>query len=301
MQIATWVRPEDSLKDADRRSWEFFHMYKSEIKKAYILAWNKDDRVYYGKKSVLGYDVLEETAKHLRDYKIEGGIWVPFFAGFSRKLYPNLRIREVDEALWSFTEKALQLRLSQIKELAENKEEFTEIHLDYLRAPQKERRYFELQYGGDLTQLVTEAVKSASRIARKNGKKLSVAVYKDNEGGADTSYEGMRICQDWAPWVQRNVVDEAVVMLYTFDMASFSKRVVDCQKICEGTDALRIGIAVNPDKLYPPKYPVLTKKEFDAQLGILQKNDVRKAAVFAWHGIANYPGRGYLQYVQKYA
>jgi hypothetical protein len=232
---------------------------------------------------------------------LEGAIWTPLFAGFSPKRYPHLKIRNVDGALWSVTEEAMRLRLAQIEELAESHPDFSEMHVDYVRAPEKAKEYFESLYGGDLTQLVTEAVESASRIARKNDKKISVAAFKDNESGADTTYESRRIHQDWAQWVQRKLVDEVVVMLYTFDMNSFSKRVADSKKICEGTDALRIGIGINPDKLYPPEYPVLTIKEFGAQIDILEKNEVDKVALFAWHGIADNPFRGYLKFLRKYS
>lgn len=293
MKIAAWVRPEESFANKSGIPTELQRMQEAGIDKIYLLVWNRDNRVYIGEKSEVGYDVPAEVGRFLSKYGIKGSLWTPVLAGPLDASYS--RFKEIEGAIWYVTKEASDIKSRQIGGLSDKYPDFYEIHLDYARSPEKGKEYFEDDI--NLTGLVTDTVRKIREATR--GKRLSAAVFKDNEGKYGTRHEALRINQDWAHWLKHRFLNEAVVMIYTPDMKSFANLVLKSKKIASGYAELRIGIGVNSDRLQREEHRMFTAQEFDMQLAILEANGIEGASILSWGGISG--KEDYLKILKEYS
>ena len=282
MKIAAWVRPEETFYEKSVIPNELEKMRKAGISNLYLLARHRDKRVYYGPHSTVGYDVLKEVNKLIPEYGIEAEVWMAIFVGHDPS-DTRLNVRNIDGALWSVTLQAMQIRINEIQVSCQEYNNFCGYHVDYARSPEKGKHHFGTEE--NLTYIVNTAVSEARRVTSAAGKKLSTAVYVDEEGGYGTEYEKRRINQDWNAWLNMGFLDKIVPMIYTSDKASLEKRAARANKIVAGRAELSIGIGVNSDRLYRVEHRMLSLEEFKEQLDILNESGIQGVSVLSWFGI----------------
>jgi len=293
MQFSTWIKPRESLKYENNND-VFGQLKDCGINCVYVLAFSPFGsdpyrfEKYFGE-TRLGYDALKFYMDRIVEHGLYSEIWMP--------VYPNSWIRELKDELitgvgdkcWlcPTSEKTSKPLLQVIKQLVKNYGNFNGLNADYVRCspicPERidgSKRFPRCEQGSDE---ITKFIRKLSEVMKRYNKRLSVDVFVDSQNDGTTSYESIRVHQDWRKWAEEGYVDRAIPLIYTKSQTDFEERVKRSKEIMKiNTDIeLEIGIGVKSN------LSKLTPEQMGKQIRVVKKAHIDRVALFPLHGLTN--------------